>query len=173
MHKSSHIQRTQEIYHSNAWGIHQVNIRVVFRLVLRHGQTCPLLDLPKVPTFLLHIVFTGHSRTIWLSYAVFLVECNVCYCPRIKLKCPYHNYYSSSFYQFWQLELLICTSTLVFKHFLYTIMPYISNAKIGCNFITPYFQHTQLQHFCPEIPQQRAGYSTSLSSTEYCHANES
>ena len=104
---------------------------------------------------------TGHSRTIWLSYTVFSVECNVCYCPRIKLKCPYHNYYSSSFYQFWQLELLICTSTLVFKHFLYTIMPYISNAKIGCNFITPYFQHTQLQHFCPEIPQQRAGYSTS------------
>ena len=108
----------------------------------------------------LHIVFTGHPRTIWLSYAVFFpVECNMCYRPKIKLKCPYHNYYSSSFYR--QLELLISTSTLVFKHFLYTIMPYISNAKIGCNFITPSFQHTQLQHFCSEIPQQHAGYSTS------------
>ena len=41
-------------------------------------------------------------------------------------------------------------------------MSYICNVKIGCNFITLSFQHTQLQHFCPEIPQQRAGYSTSV-----------
>ena len=38
--------------------------RVVFRLVLRHGKTCPLLDLPKVPTFLLahrvHRSFSHH-----------------------------------------------------------------------------------------------------------------
>jgi len=40
-------------------------------------------------------------------------------------------------------------------------MPYISNAKIDYNFISPSFQYTQLQHFCPQIPQQRAGYSTS------------
>ena len=129
--------------------------------------------------------------------------------PGIKFTHPYHNYYGSSFYRFMQLELLICTSTSVFKHFLYTNMPYICNAKIGCNFITltafgsslqlqryniflshnsssslqpgnsvflsqnssssssmpnrVSFQHTQLQYFCPEIPQQRAGYSTSLS----------
>ena len=82
--------------------------------------------------------------------------------PRIKFTYPYHNYYGSSFYRFMQLELLICTSTSIFKHFLYTNMPYICNAKIGCNFITLSFQHTQLQHFCPEIPQQRAGYSTSV-----------
>ena len=71
--------------------------------------------------------------------------------PRIKFTYPYHNYYGSSFYRFIQLELLICTSTSIFKHFLYTNMPYICNAKIGCNFITLSFQHTQLQHFCPEI----------------------
>ena len=41
-------------------------------------------------------------------------------------------------------------------------MPYISNAKIDYNFISPSFQYTQLQHFCPQIPQQRAGYSTSV-----------
>jgi len=91
--------------------------------------------------------------------------------PRIKLKHSYHNYYGSSFYRFMQLELLICTSTSIFKHFLYTNMPYICNAKIGCNFRTLSFQHTQLQHFCfqhtqlqhfcPEIPQQCAEYSTS------------
>ena len=40
-------------------------------------------------------------------------------------------------------------------------MPYISNAKINYNLISPSFQYTQLQHFCPQIPQQRAGYSTS------------
>ena len=40
-------------------------------------------------------------------------------------------------------------------------MSYISNAKIDYNFISPSFQYTQLQHFCPQIPQQRAGYSTS------------
>ena len=40
-------------------------------------------------------------------------------------------------------------------------MPYISNAKIDYNFISPSFQYTQLQHFCLQIPQQRAGYSTS------------
>ena len=66
------------------------------------------------------------------------------------------------FYRFMQLELFICTSTSIFKHFLYTNMPYICNAKIGCNFIILSFQHTQLQYFSPEIPQQRAGYSTSL-----------
>jgi len=77
--------------------------------------------------------------------------------PRIKLK----HLYGSSFYQFQQLKLFLCTLTLVFKYFLYTTMSYISNAKTGCNFITPSFQHTQLQHFCPEIPQQRARYSTS------------
>ena len=82
--------------------------------------------------------------------------------PEIKFTHPYHNYYDSSFYQFMQLELLICISTSIFKYFLYTNMPYICNAKIGCNFITLSFQHTQLQHFCPEIPQQRAGYSTSI-----------
>jgi len=82
--------------------------------------------------------------------------------PGIKFTYPYHNYYGSSFYRFMQLELLICTSTSIFKHFLYTNMSYICNAKIGCNFITLSFQHTQLQHFCPEIPQQRAGYSTSM-----------
>jgi len=92
--------------------------------------------------------------------------------PGIKFTYPYHNYYGSSFYRFMQLELLICTSTSIFKHFLYTNMPYICNAKIGCNFITLFFQHTQLQHFCfqhtqlqhfcPEIPQQCAGYSTSI-----------
>ena len=41
-------------------------------------------------------------------------------------------------------------------------MPYISNAKIDYNFISPSFQYTQLQHFCLQIPQQRAGYSTSF-----------
>ena len=41
-------------------------------------------------------------------------------------------------------------------------MPYISNAKIDYNFVSPSFQYTQLQYFCPQIPQQRAGYSTSL-----------
>ena len=41
-------------------------------------------------------------------------------------------------------------------------MPYISNAKINYNFISPSFQYTQLQYFCPQILQQRAGYSTSL-----------
>ena len=83
--------------------------------------------------------------------------------PGIKFTHPYHNYYGSSFYRFMQLELLICTSTSIFKHFLYTNMPYICNAKIGCNFITLSFQHTQLQHFCLEIPQQLAEYSTSFS----------
>ena len=83
--------------------------------------------------------------------------------PRIKLKRSYYNYYGSSFYQFQQLELFICTSTSIFKHFLYATMSYISNTKISCNFITPSFQHTQLQYFCSEIPQQRAGYSTSMS----------
>ena len=67
--------------------------------------------------------------------------------PGIKFTHPYHNYYGSSFYRFMQLELLICTSTSIFKHFLYTNMPYICNAKIGYNFITLSFQHTQLQHF--------------------------
>ena len=65
--------------------------------------------------------------------------------PRIKLKQPYHTYYGSSFCQFRQLELLICTSTLVFKHILHTTMPYISNVKIGCYIISPHFQYTQLQ----------------------------
>ena len=81
--------------------------------------------------------------------------------PRIKLKRSYHTNYDSSFYQFHQLEFFICTSILVFKHILYTTMPYISNAKIDYNFISPSFQYTQLQYFCPQIPQQRAGYSTS------------
>ena len=80
---------------------------------------------------------------------------------RIKLKRSYHTNYGSSFYQFHQLELFICISILVFKHILYTTMPYISNAKIDYNFISPSFQYTQLQYFCPQIPQQRAGYSTS------------
>ena len=77
--------------------------------------------------------------------------------PEIKFTHPYHNYYGSSFYQFMQLELLIRTSTSVFKHFLYINMPYICNVKIGCNFITLSFQHTPLQHFCHEIQQQHAG----------------
>ena len=81
--------------------------------------------------------------------------------PRIKLKRSYHTNYGSSFYQFHQLELFICTSILVFKHILYTTIPYISNAKIDYNFICPSFQYTQLQHFCPQILQQCAGYSTS------------
>ena len=81
--------------------------------------------------------------------------------PRIKLKRSYHTNYHSSFYQLHQHEFFICTSILVFKHILYTTMPYISNAKIDYNFISPSFQYTQLQHFCPQIPQQRAGYSTS------------
>jgi len=41
-------------------------------------------------------------------------------------------------------------------------MPYIFNVKIGSNFVTPSFQQTQFQHFYTEIPQQCAGYSTSL-----------
>ena len=82
--------------------------------------------------------------------------------PRIKLKWPYCTYYDSSFYQFYQLELLIRTSISVFKHILYTTMSYISNAKIGCNFITPLFHYTQLQHFYPEVPLQRTGHSTSI-----------
>ena len=82
--------------------------------------------------------------------------------PRIKLKWPYRTYYDSSFYQFYQLELLIRTSISVFKHILYTTMSYISNAKIGCNFITPLFHYTQLQHFYPEVPLQRTGHSTSI-----------
>ena len=82
------------------------------------------------------------------------------YISNIKIGC---NFITSSFYQFQQLELFICTSTSIFKHFLYATMSYISNTKISCNFITPSFQHTQLQYFCSEIPQQRAGYSTSMS----------
>ena len=59
--------------------------------------------------------------------------------PRIKLKRSYHTYYGSSFYQLHQLEFLICTSILVFKHIIYATMPYISNVKIGCNFIFLFF----------------------------------
>ena len=40
-------------------------------------------------------------------------------------------------------------------------MPYISNTKIDYKFISPFFQYTQLQYFCPQILQQCAGYSTS------------
>ena len=80
--------------------------------------------------------------------------------PKIELKHSYHNHYGSSFYQFQQLELLICASTSIFNHFLYTTMPFISYVKIGCNFITPYFQHTQLQILALKS-RKRAGYSTS------------
>ena len=86
---------------------------------------------------------------------------------RIKLKRSYHTNYGSSFYKFHQLELFICTSILVFKHILYTTMPYISNAKIDYNFVSPSFQYTQLQHFCPQISQQRARYSTSIFYLQY------
>ena len=47
-------------------------------------------------------------------------------------------------------------------------MPYISNTKIDYNFISPSFQYTQLQYFCPQIPQQRAGYSTSNHNVPTC-----
>ena len=50
-------------------------------------------------------------------------------------------------------------------------MPYISNTKIDYNFISPSFQYTQLQYFCPQIPQQRAGYSTSISYKKAPHYN--
>ena len=57
----------------------------------------------------------------------------------IKFTHSYHNYYGSSFYKFMQLELLICISTFIFKHFLYTNMPYICNANI-------YFSHLWWSH---------------------------
>ena len=143
MHKSSHIQRTQAPYLRQCAGNPPSKHPGCLSTGPPPWQDLPALgpaksaDLP--PSHRIHRSFSHHLAFV----RCFSVECNVCYYPRIKLKCPYHNYYSSSFYQFWQLELLICTSTLVFKHFLYTIMPYISNVKIGCNFVTPYFQHTR------------------------------
>ena len=158
-HSGESITNPKYLHSSNeTYALKSINKIYSFQLSMLHATVLLTLNFLKNKLQKLHLSKGVHTKSNLLLYKMMQT---FSFPPRIKLKHPYHNYYGSSFYQFQQLELLICTSTLVFKHFLYTTMPYISNAKIGCNFITPYFQHTQLQHFFPKIPQQRAGYSTS------------